>query len=206
MKLGTGVELTEEEKQFLTNYDPEKSQNEVAAAARRKAEAELNKLKNEYETLINEKNTYEETIKNKETEKLTETQKLAKQMEILNIQINELKKAKEEAELNNKKIVKKQTIQQIRQKNNINWINGIDPSIAEEAFEKQFNEIEDFEDEASILPIIENFKNKNKGLISSGEGYGTGNKIEPKEIKKKKQAEMSIEEREKELKEKGLIR
>jgi multidrug efflux pump subunit AcrA (membrane-fusion protein) len=200
-KMIAGEVLTDEEKQFVENYDPDS----IAAAARRKAVSEAEQLKNELKALMEEQEASKLEVESTKAEKLTATQKLEKQMSELKEQIAQINQAKADAEAAAKKLVKNHNINKIRQSKGINWITGIDEEIVEGAFAKVFDDLDDFDNEEIVNARVAKFVEKNKALITDKSGHGTGQGASPAAVKVKDNKEISIEERAKNMKEKGLI-
>ena len=171
-KLLKGEKLTDEEKAKAEAFDLEKLQNEAAAAARRKAEGERDAAKAALEKLKTEVAEKEAEEKKKGEANLTETQKLMKRIETL-------EKAKAEAEAQSKALKREQSIEAIRTKAGIKFVDGIDPEITRGAFSRIFDGMEDLADEAAVKEKVEAFVSSNKGLIADESGHGTGDHSKP---------------------------
>lgn len=105
--------------------------------------------------------------------------KSAGEMADIRKQLGELTKAiatekglREAAEKEAKAIKRTQTIDGIRTKHGINFIDGIDPEITRGAFAKAFEGLEDFADEAKVNAAVEGFRKANAGLIRATSGAG----------------------------------
>lgn len=105
--------------------------------------------------------------------------KSAGEMADIRKQLGELTKAiatekglREAAEKEAKAIKRTQTIDGIRTKHGINFIDGIDPEITRGAFAKAFEGLEDFADEAKVNAAVEGFRKANAGLIRATSGMG----------------------------------
>ena len=184
-------ELTEDDKEMLKNFDPDG----IAAAARRKAEAEVGTVKEQLNKLNSEKTEYQHNLEEVENSKLSETDKLSKRMEELNTQVTELKQAKESAEGAKLLMERGNAISGIRKAKGIEFIDGVDPGIVESAFAAQFKDVEDLEDKENIDRLVDNFIKTNKALIVDKSGYGSGSKPGSAEEKALKTAELSDDER-----------
>lgn len=82
------------------------------------------------------------------------------------------RKARLTAEAEAKTMKRAQAIDGLRSKHGINFVDGIDPAITRGAFEKAFEGIEDFADEAKVTEAITNFRKANSGLIRAANGPG----------------------------------
>lgn len=105
--------------------------------------------------------------------------KSAGEMADIRKQLSDLTKAiatekglREAAEKEAKAIKRTQTIDGIRAKHGINFIDGIDPEITRGAFSRAFDAIEDLADEAKVTAAVDGFRKANAGLIRAASGAG----------------------------------
>ena len=206
-KLLKGEELTEEEKKFLGEYDPDKAANEAAAAARRKAEADAKKLADELEALKAEKAKAAEEAEKERQKGMTEAQKLAAQIEQLTKSVEEVTKAKAESDKQAAAMARKQKIAQIREANKIAFVDGVDPDLAGGAFEAAFEGLETLDDETAVKERLTAFQTKNKALILDASGHGSGQDGRPVSMGLNGKAvdQMTAAERKQDLQKRGVI-
>lgn len=205
-KVAKGETLTDEEKAFLAGYDPEKVQNDAAAASRRKAEAEVVKLQELLESLKTEKSKADRAAEEAKKSGMTEAQKLAKQIEDLTKNMADLKKAKDDADKHSQTLARKQRIATIRDGNKIRFIDGVDRKLVDGAFEAAFEGLDNFEDEDAVAERVKAFTGVNKALIVDDSGHGTGAESKPAVgLSGKAVDKMSDVERRDDLKKRGII-
>ncbi len=171
-KLLKGEKLTDEERAKAEAYDPEKLQNEAAANARRKAESERDAAKTALDKLKAEIAEKEEAGKKENEAKLTETQQLMKRIETL-------EKAKADAEASAKALQRANSIEAIRAKAGVKFVDGIDPEFTRGAFARVFDGMDDLADEAAVKEKVSAFVASNKGLSADNSGHGTGGHVNP---------------------------
>lgn len=102
----------------------------------------------------------------------SEMDEFRKQISDLTKTVNHEKSLREAAEKEAKAIKRSQTIDGLRAKHGINFIEGIDPEITRGAFAKVFDGIEDFSDEAKITAAVDGFRKSNSGIIRAASGVG----------------------------------
>lgn len=102
----------------------------------------------------------------------SEMDEFRKQISELTKTVNHEKSLREAAEKEAKAIKRAQTIDGLRAKHGINFIEGIDPEITRGAFAKVFDGIEDFSDEAKITAAVDGFRKANSGIIRAASGAG----------------------------------
>ncbi len=205
-KVAKKEELTDEELTFLSSYDIDKSQNEVAAAARRKAESEAARVKEQLQALEQEKTEAQRILQEKENEKLSDTEKYQAELKKIQDQVQGLQKAKEEAEQAKAAMMRKQDLAELRKAHKINWVSGVKHSILDQAFESEFADVEDLNDKDVVKSKIEAFIEENKSVISSDGNYGSGNRPKPIEVQRQELEEMTPEQREKDMRSKNMLR
>lgn len=207
-KLLKGEQLTEEEKTFLTSYDPDKAANEAAAAARRKAEADAKKLADELEAMKAEKAKAAEEAEKERQKGMTEAQKLAAQIAQLTKSVEDITKAKAESDKQAAALARKQKIAQIREANKIAFVAGVDPELAGGAFAAAFDGLDTLDDETAVKERLTAFQTKNKALIFDASGHGAGQDGRPasaKGLNGKAVDQMTAIERKQDLQKRGII-
>lgn len=166
-KLAKGETLTDEEKQFVTDYDPEKAANSAAAAARKKAEAELKAAREKAAEL-------EAQLADAGNEGKTELEKLQKQVEKLNKSIADKDAAIAKAAADQKKSARDSKIGKIM--SGMKLMDGVDQDLVRMALDRALGEVGDDDlDKADVTkPILDGFIGKNKALIVGDAGGGGG--------------------------------
>lgn len=94
------------------------------------------------------------------------------QMTELTKAVDTERKARQAAEAEAKSIKRSQTIDSIRTRNGIVFIDGIDPEITRAAFARAFDSMDDLTDEGKIAEAVEKFRKTNGGLIRAASGAG----------------------------------
>lgn len=173
-KIKKGETLTEAEQAFLDAFDLEKLTNDAAAAARRKAEEDAKKLKQQVDELKAERDKAKADAEAKAQEGQTESQKLQSSIEALTKQVGELTKAKAEAEANAAKVARSQTIRDAAKAAGI----VLAPkTVSEKLFFQMLEASLDGVDitNADLLKgALESFKTENPGIITAGGVSGSG--------------------------------
>ena len=161
-RLLAGETLTDEEKAKLQAFDLDKVVNDAAASARRKAEQQAETLKQQLEEM-----------KNQSSGHASETEKLIKRVE-------NLEKAKAAAEAETKSLRRNASLEALRAKAGIKFIDGVDPKLLTAAFAQAFDGVEDLDDETVTSELIKTWSNTNRALIVDQSGYGSGQNSTPK--------------------------
>lgn len=172
-KVRKGEALTEEEKTLLDAYDPDKAANDAAAAARRKAETDLEKAKADLAKLQKDLETTKSALDSKDAEKLTEVEKLTKELDILKKQVAEITKAKADAEAKTAATLRSQTIRDQAKAAGI----ALAPKTVSENLFFQMLEATlsgvDVADKTALTSALDKFKSENPGIIAApGKGSG----------------------------------
>lgn len=101
----------------------------------------------------------------------------AAEMETLRRQVADLTKAVETERAERKRasdeaaaIRRAQTIEGLRAKHGIAFIDGVDPALTRQAFEHAFRDVQDLGDEAKVRDAVEAFRKSNAGLIRAASG------------------------------------
>ena len=100
-----------------------------------------------------------------------------KEMETLRKQVADLTRAVETERAERKRaseeaaaIRRAQTIEGLRAKHHIAFIDGVDPGLTRQAFEHAFRDVPDLADEAKVASAVEAFRKSNAGLIKAAPG------------------------------------
>ena len=172
-KVLKGEALTEEEKTFLAAQDPDKNTNDAAAAARRKAEEERDRIKTDLETKLAELTA---KLAEGDGKGKTELQKAMAELEKLQKQVGEVTKSLEGERSEKSKLIRAQKIEELARASGIRFIDAVDSKIMTRALAAQFDElaVEDLADVAKVKPILDTFRQLNKGVLLDASGNGSG--------------------------------
>jgi DNA repair exonuclease SbcCD ATPase subunit len=200
-KVAKGEALTDEEKQALTEYDPDRAANSAAAAARKKAEAELKAAKDKVTEL-------EQQLSEAGNEGKTELEKLQKALEKANKTLAEKDALIQKAEADRKKGIRDGKIGKIM--SGLKLMDGVDQDLVRMALDRTFADVgdDDLDNETTIKPLLDGFTAKNKALIVGDAGGGTG--TPPKDGARggggaTDPMKMTAEERRADMKKKGIL-
>lgn len=201
-KLLKGEALTDAEKAFMAEYDPDKTADSKAAAARKAAEKERDTLR---QKLIDLESQLEDAGNAGKTE-----------VEQLKIQVAKMAKAVEtataaaaKAEGEKKALVRGTKLDRIM--GGLKFVDGLDASLPRLALERAMAELkdEDLDNEDTIKPIVDGFRSKNKAILldESGGGAGTPAKDGVKSASSggKPIDKMTPDERRADMKKQGII-
>lgn len=172
-KLLKGEALTDAEKAFVAEHDPDTATNNAAAAARRQAEQERDRIKAELETQLKDLQT---KLAEGDGKGKTELQKAMAELEKLQKQVSEMTKSLEGERSEKSKLIRAQKIEELARASGIQFIKDVDAKIMARALAAQFDEltVEDLADAAKVKPIIDTFKATNRAVIFDGSGHGSG--------------------------------
>jgi hypothetical protein len=200
-KVLKGDALTDEDKQALTEYDPDRSANSAAAAARKKAEGELKAARDRAAEL-------EAQLAEAGSEGKTELEKLQKQVEKLSKTITDKDALLQKAEADRKKGLRDGKIGKLM--SGIKLMDGVDADLVRMGLERSLSEIgdDDLDNDDATKPVLAGFMTKNKALIVGDAGGGGG--TPPKDGASGASGsgdpmKMTAAERQVELKKKGII-
>ncbi len=173
-KLNKGEALTDDEKDFLSKYDPDADLNAAAAAARRKAESERDAAKAELERLKAEADKKAKADEDAKKASMTEEEKRKAEFKALQTEVAQLKKEKAEESARAAALQRSQDIDRLREKAGIRFAANIDPAITTAAFAKAFDGLDNLADEKEVAARVKAFKDANLGLIADNTGHGSG--------------------------------
>lgn len=175
-KVTKGETLTAEEKTFLEQFDPDKSTNDAAAAARRKAEQDLQTATTTMATLQAQVGDLQKKLDDGNTSKMTDLQKAQTQIETLTKQIGDLTKSIETEKGEKSTLLRQTKIDELARASGIRFVNTVDAKIMNRALTSAFEGLsgEDLADTSKVTPIIQTFRQVNKGVIVDTTGFGSG--------------------------------
>ena len=168
-KVAKGEPLTDEEKSILNNFDPDT----VAAAARKKAEAEAKAASDKAAEMEAKLTELQEKIDNAgktEAEKAkVEQAKIAKKLADYEAQVATL--AREKAE-----IVRGHKLAGIVGK--VKFVDGVDRDLITGMLKAKFGNLKDeqLDDEKEVEAVLKGFRESNKALLVDDSGHGSGQK------------------------------
>lgn len=149
-KAADGQTLTDDERTALKGYKP----TDVKAY-----EAELADLRAKLALAAGDKD-----------KGATEVAQLRKQVESLTKGLEEERAARKQAAEEAKAVRRAQSIDTLRAKHHIAFIDGVDPALTRSAFERAFADVDDLEDEGKVKTAVEAFRKANAGLIKAPAG------------------------------------
>jgi hypothetical protein len=166
-KVAKGEALTEEEKTWMAGYDPDKTANSAAAAARKAAEKERDALKEKLAEL-------ETQLADAGNEGKTELEKLQKQVEKLNKALTDKDALIAKAAADQKKAARDAKIGKLL--STLELMPRVDPELARLGLERELTAIGDDEIDAvdAAHPAVSGFIAKSPGLFVGDKGGGSG--------------------------------
>lgn len=207
-KLTKGEPLTDEEKAVVAGYDPDKAVNDAAAAARRKAEADLAALKKQYDEMKAAIDAEKAKADEENKAKLTEAQKREADFKAMQAQLVALTKAKEDAERQSAAVKRSQAIRDAAKAAGITLA---PKTVSEKLFfsmlEASLGDV-DVGKEEQLKTALESFKSENPGIIAapgSGSGVDSGKPAGPVGLDGKPVEKMTAQERDADLKKRGIV-
>jgi multidrug efflux pump subunit AcrA (membrane-fusion protein) len=203
-KIAKGETLTDAEKAFLADYDPDRDVNSAAAAARKKAESDAEKAIADAAALKQQLADAQAKLEDSAGKGKTEVEKLAAQVATLTqqVQASQVEKAK---------LIRQQKLDDVIRTSGLQFVKEVDGGIMRGALVNEFGSLsdEDLADEGKVKPVIETFRARNKAVILDTSGSGTGMPPHRPEVpvgtNGKPVDQMTAEERQKDLKQRGII-
>lgn len=200
-KVAKGEVLTDDEKAELSGYDPDKVSNSAAAAARKKAEADLKAAKDRVAEL-------EAEAADKSNEGKTELEKVQKALEKANKTLADKDALIAKAAADQKKAARDGKIAKIL--SNIKLMDGVDADLVRMGLDRAMEGIgdDDLDSEEAIKPVLSGFVTKNKALIVGDAGGGAGSPPKDGAAGARGSVDpmkMTPDERAADLKKKGII-
>jgi len=200
--------LTDEEKQFLAGYDPDKIVNSTAAAARKSAEAKLKDKESELQKLQSEIESLRAESEEKANANKPELEKLQRDMAKLTKSLADKESAFEKLAKEKQQLIRNGKISRIM--SGLKFVDGLDQDIARLGIEKCLAAIsdDDLDSDDLVSPVLDKFKSANKAILADTSGHGAGNP--PKDAvnsssKQKPVDQMSAAERAADLRQRGII-
>jgi hypothetical protein len=175
-KIARGEELTDDEKAFLKEYNLQKTLDDAAAAARRKAEERAQAAeaaKDEAETKAREA---QEALDAKEQEGKTDHEKLQAENERLKALVAERDAQIEALSKDKEGLTRDAKLGQIIAGSGIVFIDGVDGEAMTELLKGRFGDLDldALDDDTQTNPILEAFKTGNEAIIADTSGHGSG--------------------------------
>lgn len=161
-KAVAGETLTDEEKAFAKDYDP----NKEAAAARRKAEKALGEAQAETEALKKRIEELESARDEKDGAKNVEIAKLSKQLSTLTESFNAMKKEADEAKAETAKMQRAAAISDYAKSAGLAPAKGIKEGLFMRLFAEAVGEA-DLADAEAMKKAVDAFKADNPGLVAA---------------------------------------
>ncbi len=161
-------QLDDEGKATLAAFDPDS----LAANARRKAEEQAGTLKQQVEQLTQQ-------LQTKEGEKLSETEQLSRRIADLSTKIEQVQAEKAAADKAVQAAARRDLLGKARAAHGITFVKGVDPDIAEAAWERTFQDIDDPLTAPEAKTRVEEFKKRNAALVLDTSGTGSGKRDTP---------------------------
>lgn len=174
-KVSKGEQLTDEEKQFLAGYDPDKVANSTAAAARKSAEAKLKEKEAAVQALQAEIDGIKADADEKANANKPEIERLSRELEKVKKQAADRETALQQLDKEKRKLVRGGKIARIMA--GLTFVGNIDPDMPRLALETALAQVKDEDLDAADLvsPIVEKFKAANKAILADTSGHGSGN-------------------------------
>jgi len=173
-KVAKGEALTDEEKKFLADHDPEKAANDIAAAARRKAEEKAAALEKEREDLNKKLEEMQGKLDHAANAGKTDLEKAQGQIAGLSKQLNDLQTKIQSTEQEKAGMLRNQRLSELRREAGIQFVGGLDQKMLERSFAGAFEGVDNLDDENVIKVKVDTWKAMNKAAILDASGGGAG--------------------------------
>ncbi len=171
-----GEDLTDAEKAFLAEYDPDKATNDVAAAARRAAEKKLAEAEKARSALAEQVAEIQAKLDNAADAGKSELEKAQGQIAGLSKKVGELTKQVDAARKEKANMERDQRLASIRTEAGIQFVDGLDHGMLARSFASAFDGVDGLEDENVIKAKVDTWKAMNKAAILDASGHGGGSK------------------------------
>ncbi|MDD5677124.1 MAG: hypothetical protein PHW60_03915 [Kiritimatiellae bacterium] len=173
-KIVKGEALTDEEKAFVADYDPEKVVNSTAAAVRKSAEAKLREKEADLEKLKADIVALKAEADKKADANKPELEKLAGEVDNLKKSLAEKDTAFQSLESEKRQLIRNGKLGKIMA--GLKFVDGLDPEIPRLALERALAVIDDanLDSADQVMPIVEKFRASNKAILADTSGYGGG--------------------------------
>ena len=175
-KIAKGEALTDAEKAFVKEFDPQTAIDTAAANARRKAEdkqKELETAKTEAEKRAIEA---QQALDAKNNEGKPELEKLKTENERLKEQLQERDKTIVDLSQDKETLTRQGELDRLFQAAGIAYVDKVDAKAQSGLFKGAFSElsIDDLADETITGPIVEKYRTSNEAIIADKSGHGSG--------------------------------
>lgn len=169
-KAAKGEELTDEERAFLQNYNPD----DALAAARKKAEERQSAAEARVKELETKIGDLEGTIKKAGDAKKTEVELMAETVKRLEQKLDAQDKALKEANEQAKAQARQAKVNKLFA--GVKLVDGVDRDMVANAFTGKFADLsdEDLDNASLTTPLIDTWKEGNRALVADDSGHGTG--------------------------------
>jgi hypothetical protein len=177
-KLAKGEALTDAEKAFLADFDPDQAMNDAAAAARRKAEEKLTAAEKRAQDAEARAKELADAADAKADEGKPELEKAQKTIDRLTAQLAERDALIKTLSTEKEGLTREQKLAAIIQKSGIDFIPGVDKAKQLKLLKMDFAELalKDLDDDALTKPILAGFAKANEAIIVDQSGSGSGRK------------------------------
>lgn len=173
-KVAKGEALTDEEKKFLAEHDPDKAANDIAAAARRKAEEKAAAIEAERDTLKKQFEELQSKLDGAANAGKSDLEKAQAQIAGLSKQLNDLNARVQTTEKEKATLQRNQKLTDLRRTAGIQFVQGLDQGMLERSFASAFDGVDSLDDENVAKTKIETWKAMNKAAILDASGHGAG--------------------------------
>jgi hypothetical protein len=175
-KLAKGEELTDAEKDFLSKVDLDKTTNDAAAAARRKAEEKLAAAEQRAKDAEAKAKELADAADAKGSEGKSELEKAQKTIERLTAQLAERDTLIKTLSSEKEGLSREQKIAAIIQKSGIAFIPRVDAAKQMKLLKMEFADLDlkDLDDENLTKPIVSAYLTANEAILVDQSGNGSG--------------------------------
>ena len=168
--------LSAEEIETLKSFDFDGHAKGIRVEAEKKANAMETRLADETkqrEEIAAKLADAEGKLTAKETESLTESEKLSKQLEALNAKVEASQKAQAEAELQAASTARAAQVESLRGESGVNFTQGVDHGMMKGLFAQHMASV-DVNDPDAVKAAADSFKASNSALIAHPSNGGSG--------------------------------
>ena len=178
-KVTDGEKLNEDEIAALKSTDIQKQIDSAAAAARKEEAAKASALQKQLDELATTKTELEKKLNEKDNAGKSELEKAQMQLSELSKMVNGLKGEVEKSQKEKSQLERKHSLNQIRTKHGIQFVDGLDHGMLDRSFETAFEGVEDLTDENVLKVKVDTWKAMNKAAILDNTGHGSGDVHHP---------------------------
>ena len=178
-KVTDGETLTDDERESLKAFDYGKMRDAVATEARKSAESKAAELQKQLDELATTKTELEKKLNEKDNAGKSELEKAQMQLSELSKMVNGLKGEVEKSQKEKSQLERKHSLNQIRTKHGIQFVDGLDHGMLDRSFETAFEGVDDLTDENVLKVKVDTWKAMNKAAILDNTGHGSGDVHHP---------------------------